>query len=118
MRYALTAVAFVLGLAFLNASSALAEEGKAEPKVVDGFVHSVDLKAGTFVLGGRNESQTTFRCLLKVEGRREATSILLDGEKATFEAAIKPGRKASVTYVKVSDDDLWVWKVAVTSAAK
>ena len=118
MRYALTAVAFVLGLAFLNASSTLAEEGKPEPKVVDGWIHSVDLKAATFVLGGKNESQTTFRCLLKVEGRREATHILLDGEKATFEAAIKPGRKAAVTYVKVSDDDLWVWKVEVTSATK
>jgi len=51
-------------------------------------------------------------------GGREATSILLDGQKATFEAAIQPGRKASVTYVKVSADDLWVWKVDVTSAAK
>ena len=78
----------------------------------------MDLKAGTFALGGRNESQTTFRPLQKVEGRREATSILLDGQKATFEAAIQPGRKASVTYVKVSEDDLWVWKVDVTSVAK
>jgi len=118
MRYALTVVAFMVGLAFINASSALAEEGKAEPKVTEGWIHSVDLKAATFVLGGKNESQTTFRCLLKVEGRREATRILLDGKKATFDAAIKPGRKASVTYVKVSDDDLWVWKVAVTSAAE
>jgi len=118
MRYALTVAAFVLGLAFINAASALAEEGKAEPKVMDGFIHSVDLKAGTFVLGGKNESQTTFRPLQKVEGRREASHILLDGNKATFEAAIQAGRKASVTYVKVSDDDLWVWKVAVTSAAK
>jgi len=118
MRYALTVVAFVLGLAFIHASSALAEEGKVEPKVMDGTIHSVDLKAGTFVLGGKDESQTTFRPPVKVEGRREAAHILLDGQKATFEAAIQPGRKASVTYVKVSDDDLWVWKVAVTSAAK
>ena len=118
MKYALTLVAFMVGLAFINAASALAEEGKAEPKVMDGFIHSVDLKAGTFVLGGKNESQTTFRPLQKNEGRREATSILLDGQKATFEAAVQPGHKASVTYVKVSDDDLWVWKVEVTSAAK
>ena len=118
MRYALTVVVLMLGLAFLNASSALAEEGKAEPKVMDGTIHSVDLKAGTFVLGSTNETQTTFRPLQKVEGRREASHILLDGQKATFEAAIQPGRKASVTYVKVSEDDLWVWKVAVTSAAK
>jgi len=90
----------------------------AGAQVMDGTIHSVDLKAGTFVLGGRNETQTTFRPLQKVEGRREATSILLDGQKATFEAAIQPGRRASVTYVKVSDDDLWVWKVDVTSAAK
>jgi len=89
-----------------------------DAQVMDGTIHSVDLKAGTFVLGGKNESQTTFRPLQKNEGRREATSILLDGQKATFEAAVQPGHKASVTYVKVSDDDLWVWKVEVTSAAK
>ena len=118
MRYVLTVVALMLGLACIHAASALAEEEKAKPTVTEGWIHSVSLEAGTFVLGGKNESQTTFRCLLKVEGRREATTILLDGEKATFEAAIKPRRKASVTYVKVSDDDLWVWKVAVTSAAK
>ena len=67
---------------------------------------------------GKKEVQTTFRPLLKVEGRREASHILLDGNKVTFEAAIQAGRKASVTYVKVSADDLWVWKVAVTSAPK
>jgi ferric-dicitrate binding protein FerR (iron transport regulator) len=90
----------------------------AGTQVMPGYIHKVDLAAGTFVLGGANESQTTFRCLLKVEGRREATKILLDGQKSTFEAAIKTGRKASVTYVKVSETDLWVWKVEVTSAAK
>ena len=118
MRYAVTVVAFMLGLGLISASSALAEEGKAEPTTVDGWIHAVNVEAGTFVLGGKNESQTTFRCLLKVEGKREATKILLDDERVTFEAAIKSGRKASVTYVKVSDEDLWVWKVAVTSAAK
>ena len=62
--------------------------------------------------------QTTFRVAVKVEGKREAAHVLLDGQKATFEAAIQPKRNASVTYVKVSKDDLWVWKVEVTSAAK
>jgi len=118
MRYALAVAALMLGLAFLSASGALAEEGKPEPQVMDGRIQSVDLKAGTFVLLGKNETQTTFRPLQKVEGRREASRILLDGQKATFEAAIQPGRNASVTYVKVSDDDLWVWKVEVTSAGK
>ena len=118
MRHTLALVAFVLGLALINASSALAAEEKPEPQVTHGYIHKVDLKAGTFVLGGKNESQTTFRVLLKNEGRREATHILLDDKKATFEAAIQPRRKASVTYVKVSDNDLWVWKVEVTSAAK
>jgi len=118
MKYALTLVGFMLGLAFSNASSALAEEGKAETQVMDGWIHSVNLEAKSFVLGGKNESQTTFRVAVKVEGNREAAQLLLDGKKATFEAAIQPGRKASVTYVKVAADDLWVWKVEVTSAAK
>ena len=55
---------------------------------------------------------------VEIEGNREAAHLLLDGKKTAFEAAIQPKRKASVTYVKVSKDDLWVWKVAVTSAAK
>ena len=118
MRYAFTFVAAILFLAFINASNALAGEEKGKPRVVDGWIHSVDLKAKSFVLGGKNESQTTFRVAVKVEGNREAAHVLLDGQKATFEAAIQPKRKASVTYVKVSKDDLWVWKVEVTSAAK
>ena len=119
MRYAFTVVvAAIFGLAFLSASSAPAGEGKLKPQVVDGWIHSVDLKAKTFVLGGKNESQTTFRVAVEIEGKREAAHLLLDGKKATFEAAIQPKRKASVTYVKASKDDLWVWKVEVTSAAK
>jgi hypothetical protein len=86
-----------------------------ETKVTDGWIHSVDLKAGSFVLGGKNESQTTFRIGMK-HGEREA-EILLDGKKATFEAAVKPGRKASVTYAKVGND-LWVWNAEVTSGTK
>ena len=105
-------------LEVMSAASAPAGEGKVKPRVVDGWIHSVDLKTKSFVLGGKNESQTTFRVAVKVEGKREAAHVLLDGQKATFEAAIQPKRKASVTYVKVSKDDLWVWKVEVTSAAK
>lgn len=85
---------------------------------MDGWIHSVDLKTKSFVLGGKNESQTTVRVAVKVEGKREAAHVLLDGKKATFEAAIQPKRRASVTNVKVSKDDLWVWKVEVTSAAR
>ena len=105
-------------LEITSAASAPAGEGKVKPRVMDGWIHSVDLKAKSFVLGGKNERQTKFRVAVNVEGPREAAQLLLDGQKATFEAAIQPKRKASVTYVKVSKDDLWVWKVAVTSAAK
>ena len=118
MRYALTFVAFVLCLAFLSAFGALAGEEKVKPQVMDGFIRSVDLKVKSFVLAGRNESQTKFRVAVENEGNREAAHLLLDGKRAAFEAVIKPGRKASVTYVKVGNDDLWVWKVEVTSAAK
>ena len=117
MRYAFTFVAAMLGLAFISASGAPAAEEKAKPQVMEGWIHSVDLNAKSFVLGGKNESQTTFRVAVKVEGNREAAHLLLDGQKATFEAAIQPKRKASVTFVKVADDDLWVWKVEVTSPA-
>ena len=115
MRYVLTLVAAVLGLAFINASSALAAEEEVGTKVVEGWIHSVDLEAGSFVLGGKDETQTTFRFGVKT-GEREAT-ILLDGKKANAQTAIKPGRKASVAYVEVGDD-LWVTKMEVTSAAK
>ena len=105
-------------LEITSAASAPAGERKVTPRVMDGWIQSVDLKAGSFVLGGKKESRTTFRVAVKVEGKREAAHVLLDGKKATFEAAIQPKRKASVTYVEVSKDDLWVWKVEVTSAAK
>jgi len=118
MSHTFTFVAAMLGLAFINASSAPAEEEKVKPQVVDGWIHAVDLKANTFVLGGKNESQTTFRVAVKAEGKKEAAHILLDGKKASFEDAIQPKRKASVTFVKVKEDDLWVWKVEVTSPAK
>ena len=118
MRYVFALVAAMLGLAFLNAPSAPAGEGKLQPQVVDGWIHSVDLKAKTFVLGGKNESQTTFRVAVEIEGNREPAHLLLDGKKAAFEAAIQPKRKASVTYVKVNNDDLWVWKVEVMSTTK
>jgi len=115
MRYALTVVALMLGLVAIHASSALAAEEKKESKVADGWIHAVDMKAGTFVLGGRNESQTTFRVGVKA-GEREA-DIFLDGKKTNPANAIKSGRKASVTYVKVGDD-LWATKIEVTSKGK
>jgi len=86
-----------------------------DAQVADGWIHAVDMKAGTFVLGGRNESQTTFRVGVKA-GEREA-DIFLDGKKTNPANAIKSGRRASVTYVKVGDD-LWATKIEVTSAVK
>jgi len=98
--------------------TAYAAEGKAESLVATGYIHDPrtsknDLEIGSFVLGGKNESQTIFRTGVNV-GEREA-EILLDGKKATFQAAIKPGRKATVTYVTVGKDR-WASKVEVTSA--
>jgi hypothetical protein len=116
MRIAFTLAAFVLGLAFINASSALAADEKASDVAV-GYIHSVDLKAGTFVLGGKNESQTTFRVGVKTDKGRADCLLLLDGKMAKPEAAMKAGLKATVTYVKVGDD-LGASKIEVTSAAK
>ncbi len=115
MRYSFTFVLAVLALAFISAFSALAEEGKVKPRVIDGWIHAVDLQAGSFVLGGKNESQTKIRVGVKT-GEREAV-ILLDGKRTNPATAIKPGLKASVTCVKV-DDDLWASRMEVTSAAK
>lgn len=111
-----TFVVAVLGLALLNASHAAADE-KAKPEVMEGWIHSVDLKTNSFVLGGKNESQTTFKVIVKAEGKKEAAHLLLDGKRTSFESAIQSKRKASVTYVK-DGDDLWVWKVEVTSTPK
>ena len=97
--------------------SALAAEEKGKPRVMDGWLHSVDLKAGSFVLRGKNESQTTFRIGVKTGERRDDCLLLLDGKLANLETAFKPGRKAAVTYVKVGDD-LGASKLEVTSAAK
>ena len=108
---------WVTKLEVTSAASAPAEEGKVKPQVMDGYIHSVDLKAGSFVLGGKNESQTTFRVGVKTGEKRADCLLLLDGKMANPETAIKPGRKASVTYVKVGDD-LGASKVEVTSAAK
>lgn len=118
MRNTFMLVAAVVALAMVSSSTATAADEKLKPEVVEGFVHSVDAKAKSFVLGGRNESTTTFRVAVEAEGNREAAHVLLDGERSTFDAAIQKGRKASVTFVKTGAGELWVWKVAVTSAAK
>ncbi len=116
MKTVMAFIVAVFALACLSASSTMAEAVK--PQVAEGSIQSVDLKAKTFVLGGKNETQTTFKVATQSEGNREAAKVLLDGKKASFEAAVQAGRKVSVTYVKVADTDLWVWSVAVTSAAK
>ncbi len=114
MRYTLTLAAAILALAFINASSGRAADEKAND-IANGYVHSIDLKGGSFVLGGKNESQWTFRFGVNV-GEREAT-VLLDGKRASLESAIKPGRKASVSSITVGKE-LWATKVEVTSGEK
>lgn len=116
MRFALTLVAVMLGLAIISTSTALAAKEEAQAAVAEGYIHSVDTKAGTFVLGGRNESQTTFRIGVKTDKGRDDCLLLLDGKMAKPDA-MKAGLKASVTYVKVGDD-LGASKIEVTSAAK
>ncbi len=77
------------------AAIAIAAEGGAMTK--DGTIKSADAKAKTFVL-----EREGFRPLtLKVD---EKTEITLDGKASTFDAAIKPDRKVSVTYAKKGDD--------------
>lgn len=86
---------------------------KAKPRVMEGRIHSVDLKAGSFVLVGQEESKTTFRVGVMNGERRDDCLLLLDGKPAPA-TAMKPGRKASVTYVQIGDD-LGASKVDVTS---
>ena len=87
----------------------------APAPVETGWISSVDPAAARFVLSGRNESQTTFNVPSKPDDRE--ADIFLDGKKTSFQAAIQPGRKATVTSLK-RGDDLWVSKVEVTSEAK
>jgi hypothetical protein len=89
----------------------------AGPQVESGWIRSVDLTAGSFVLAGKNESQTTFRIGVKTGEGRADCLLLLDAQPANPQTAMKPGLKATVTYVKVGDD-LGALKVEVTSAAK
>ncbi len=116
MSQKIALVAAVFGLVLMGVSARTEE--KVKPEVTEGYIHSVDAETNSFVLGGKNESQTTFKVLVKAEGKKEPAHILLDGKKASFADAIQPKRKASVTYVKVAKDDLWVWKVEVASPTK
>lgn len=84
----------------------------AETQVMDGWLRKVDLKAGSFVLGGKNESQTAFRFGVK-QGEKEA-AFYLDGERASARNGFPKRSRASVTYVKVGDV-LWALKVEITS---
>jgi hypothetical protein len=117
MRYIFALVTALLCLMFINASNVLGAEGKAKSQVMKGRIHSLDLKAGTFVLVGEKESKTTFRVGVKNGERRDDCLLLLDGKPANPATAMKPGRKASVTYVQVGNDR-GASKVEVTSAAK
>jgi hypothetical protein len=89
--------------------------GVADVRIEEGWIQTVDLKSGRFVLGGQNERQTTLR--FGVNPGEWESIALLDGRKATFQAAIQPGRKATVACVQVGED-LWVSKVEVTSTAR
>ena len=106
MKFALTFVAGMLALAFLNASIALAADGQ----VKDGTIKSVDAQAKTFVLT-REPSPMTFTV-------NDKTVFTLDGKESTFEAAIKADRKASVTYVRGDAQTRTASKVQVTTATK
>lgn len=115
MRYALTLVVATFSLAFISPSSEVAAEGTAESQVMEGYIRKVDLKAGTFVLGGRNETNTPFRFGVK-RGEREV-NVFLDGKRSSFRSEIPRKSKSSVTYTKVGDV-LWALKVEITSPGK
>lgn len=87
------------------APAAAATAGQAKT----GAIASVDAKASTFVVNFPARPLT-----IKVDSK---TVITLDGKASTFEAAIKPELKATVTYSKVGEDRL-ASKVDVTSAGK
>ncbi len=70
-----------------------------------GAIASVDAQASTFTLTLPARPLT-----FKVDSK---TVITLDGKASTFEAAIKPELKATVTYSKVGEDRL-ASKVDVT----
>lgn len=89
----------------------------ADAEIMNGWINSVDLNAGTFVLGGEKESRTTFRIGVRTGEKRGDCLLLLDGKIAKPEAAMKPGRKAFVTYVKVGDE-MGASKVEIVSAPK
>ncbi len=48
----------------------------------------------------------------------DKTVITLDGKESTFDAAIKPERKVTVTYTKAGDEDRVASKVEVSSEKK
>ena len=115
MRYALTLVVATFALAFINPSSAVAAEGTAESQVMEGYIRKPNMEAGTFVLGGKNETNTVFRFGVK-RGEREA-AFYLDGKRASARNGFPKKSKATVTYTKVGDV-LWAQKVEVKSPGK
>ncbi len=84
---------------------ALAAE-KSAGQNKEGAIKSVDAKAKTFVLDLKARP-LTFTV-------NDKTVITLDGKDSTFESAIKPHLKASVTYTRSGDDRI-ATKVEVTS---
>lgn len=61
-----------------------------------GVIKSVDAKASTFVVTLPARPLT-----FKVDSK---TEITLDGKPSTFDAAVKPELKVTVTYAKVGED--------------
>lgn len=106
MRLSLTLVAAVLALVLVSVSNALAADGMTKT----GEIKAVDAKAKTFevTLPAR---PLTFKVTDK-------TVITLDGKESTFDAAIKPERKVTVTYTKAGDEDRVASKVEVISEKK
>ncbi|MDA0840341.1 MAG: hypothetical protein O3B01_10820 [Planctomycetota bacterium] len=111
MRYAFTMVAATLALALITPSNAQADEAQ----VMDGYIHNVNMETGTFRLGGKNESNNTFRFGVK-KGEIE-TAFSLDGKRASARNGFPKKSRASVTHTKVGDV-LWALKVEVTSPGK
>lgn len=100
-----------------------ADDGSvAEPdgksRRLDGYIKAVDGEAKTFVVAGPKEAAATFQVAVAAAPPREPTHILLDGDRSTFDEAIRSNRRATVIFLPANDGPLWVWKVEVSSQAR
>ena len=109
MRYVFTMVTAMLALAFVTTAQPVNAQS------MEGYIRKVDVNAGSFQLGGKNERNTSFRFGVR-KGEWEA-AFYLDGKKTSAQNGFPAKSKATVAYKKI-DGVLWATKVEVTSPKK